>query len=883
MRSDDIRKTFIEFFKERDHTHVRSSPLIPKDDPTLLFTNAGMVQFKRVFLGEEKRPYSRAVTCQKCLRAGGKHSDLENVGKTARHHTFFEMLGNFSFGDYFKREAIRFAWELLTDVFGLDRDKLYVSVFRDDDDAYVIWRDEIGVPEERIVRFDEKDNFWSMGDTGPCGPCSEIIIDRGEEFKCSENCSIGCDCDRFLELWNLVFMEFNREKDGSLTPLPRPSIDTGMGLERIASVLQGVASNFETDLIRPIISFVEDISGEPYGNSRDVDVSMRVISDHARATAFLIADGVFPSNEGRGYVLRRIIRRAVRYGYAIGLQEPFLYKVCSAVGDVMGGAYPEILDEMRAIQEVTKREEEGFFKTLKRGLEYLDAAIKEFGGSGEIPGKVLFKLYDTYGFPVDIARDVAHERSLSLDLKGFEEEMEAQRKRARESRKDVSSGVEPEFAPLADKVGAVKFVGYETMESRGRVLAILRDGSPSEILSEGEEGYVVTDITPFYGESGGQVGDRGVMKSDGFEAEVVDTRKAAGGSIVVHRVKVLKGRIKLGDEAELLVDRERRLSTMRNHTATHLLHYALRELLGSHVRQAGSLVEPGRLRFDFTHYGSLTLEERREIEKLVNTKILENHRVYVGEMDLESALRSGVVALFEEKYGDTVRVVDIGGFSRELCGGTHVGRTGDIGCFKIVREESVASGVRRIEAVTGMEALKLIWSFEDRLAVISGELRCSPEELEKKVEDLVRREKELRKEIQRLKSKLVSGARDSLEDKVKLVDGVKVLVIRDDSLTPKEMRPLMDELKAKLKDSSVIVLGASRDGKATITVGVTKDITGKVSALDVARALAGEVGGGGGGRSDLAQAGGPKGERIDEALSKTYGVVEEVLKKGGSG
>ncbi len=879
MESRKIRETFINFFVERGHTHVRSSPLIPKDDPTLLFTNAGMVQFKRVFLGEEVRPYKRAVTCQKCIRAGGKHSDLENVGKTGRHHTFFEMLGNFSFGDYFKREAILFAWELITEVLKVDREKLYVSVYEKDEEAFNIWNKEVGIKEERIVRFGEKDNFWSMGDTGPCGPCSEIIVDRGEEFKCSEHCSIGCDCDRFLEIWNLVFMEFNREKDGSLKPLPKPSIDTGMGLERIASILQNVPSNFETDLIRPIISFVEEISGESYEKDENVKTSMRVIADHARASTFLIADGVFPSNEGRGYVLRRIIRRASRYGYTIGLQKPFLYRVCSIVGDIMGDTYPEVLEEMKTVQEVVKREEEGFLRTLKRGLEYLDATLMEFGRKGKIPGSVLFKLYDTYGFPIDIARDIADEKGLKLDTEGFEKEMEKQRKRARSRRKETVLVAQEGYKEVLKKIPAVKFVGYTTTESKGTVIAILKDGSIKDELKEGEKGEVVTDTTPFYGESGGQVGDRGTISSRNFEGTVEDTKKAAGGALIVHTVKAIKGNLKVGDEVKLKVDLSRRIPTMRNHTATHLLHYALRTLIGEHVRQAGSLVEPERLRFDFTHYSSLSREEIKEIEKLVNQKIMENHRVYTEEMDFEDAMKMGVVALFEEKYGDRVRVVDIGGFSKELCGGTHVSMTGEIGLFKILKEESVASGIRRIEAVTGMESLKYIWGLEERIIDISRALRCSEHEIVEKIEDLLDREKSLKREIQNLKTKLISGGgKEKLEDKVKEINGIRVLTIRDDSLSPKEMGAVLDNLKQKFGRRAVIAIGANREGKASMTVGVTKDIADKISALRLAKEASKIVGGGGGGRSDFAQAGGPLGNKVDEALGAIY---EEVKKLAG--
>ena len=874
MKGNEIRKAFIEFFVERGHTHVKSSPLIPKDDPTLLFTNAGMVQFKRVFLGQEKRPYKRAVSCQKCLRAGGKHNDLENVGKTARHHTFFEMLGNFSFGDYFKREAIGFAWELMTEHFKLPKEKLYVSVYEKDEEAYRIWRDEIGMPEERIVRMGEKDNFWSMGDTGPCGPCSEIIIDRGEKFKCSEDCRIGCECDRFLELWNLVFMEFNRDERGNLTPLPKPSIDTGMGLERIASVLQGVNSNYETDLIRPIISFIEELSNLSYGEDGRVDTAMRVIADHARASTFVIADGLFPSNEGRGYVLRRIIRRALRYGYTIGLDRPFLYKVCSVVVDVMRDAYPELVDEANVISQVVKREEETFQRTLKRGLEYLEKVLPR--DAKVIPGDILFKLYDTYGFPIDIASDIAYERGISLDLEGFQRRMEEQRRRAREGRKKVE--LEPKYSSILEKIDRVEFIGYENLKGVGRVVAILKEGEPTDELKEGEEGEVLFDRTPFYGESGGQVGDKGVIKGKDFEVEVRDTKKHGG--IIVHHVRVTKGVLKEGDQAELFVDEALRRATMRNHTATHLLHYALRKVLGEHVRQSGSLVEPRRLRFDFSHFGQVEEAELKEVERIVNEKIMEDHKVVVEEMSLEDALKRGVIALFEEKYEDWVRVVNIGDFSKELCGGTHVSRTGEIGSFRILREEGVASGIRRIEAITGEEVLRYMWSLESRLKSLARILKVSPEDLEGKLEEVVEEEKRLRKEVERLKKELALGRRESLEDRVKVISGIKVLCLRNDELSPKEMRPLVDELKGKLKDRAVILVGALRDGKASFVMGVTKDICDKLDAVKILNKVASIVGGKGGGRADFAQAGGPKGELIDKAMESLYRFVEECVQEG---
>ncbi|NJD55664.1 MAG: alanine--tRNA ligase, partial [Nitrospirae bacterium] len=718
MNSSDIRKAFLEYFRARGHEVVRSSSLIPGNDPTLLFTNAGMVQFKSVFLGEEKKPYHRAASSQKCMRAGGKHNDLENVGHTARHHTFFEMLGNFSFGDYFKKDAIIFAWELLTEYYKLPKDRLWATVYEDDDEAAKLWKELTGIPGNRIVRLGAKDNFWQMGDTGPCGPCSEILIDQGESVGCGKpDCAVGCDCDRFLEIWNLVFMQFDRTREGALTPLPKPSIDTGMGLERLSAVLQGKHNNFDTDLFTTIIASICGHSGKKYHADRLTDIAIRVIADHIRSITFLLSEGCVPSNEGRGYVLRRIIRRASRYAKSLDIGEPVLYKLCEAVAETMGDIYPELQEEKTRVQKMLQLEEERFMKTLEQGLVILTDVIAQTKKEGlnSIPGGELFRLYDTYGFPLDIARDVASEQNLSIDEPGFHREMEQQRTKARAAWVgEESSAASAVYKDLLQKHAATVFTGYESFESTARVLAVVWDGKVVDELASGSEGEVLLDRTPFYAESGGQVGDAGKLSADNLRAMVLDTRKPVEG-IFIHKVRVAQGALRAGSQVSASVDRERRLSTMRNHTATHLLHAALRNIVGEHVKQAGSYVSDERLRFDFTHFQSIDPRMILSVEDDVNDGILNNIPVETTVMETAKAIESGVTALFGEKYGDVVRVISVPGVSAELCGGTHAHATGDIGLFKIVSEGSVAAGIRRIEAVTGKAAIDFFRSEEAEL------------------------------------------------------------------------------------------------------------------------------------------------------------------------
>ncbi|MBT8356583.1 MAG: alanine--tRNA ligase, partial [Deltaproteobacteria bacterium] len=694
MTGSDIRRQFLDFFQKHHHRIVRSSSLVPQDDPTLLFINAGMVQFKRVFLGEDKREYVRATTSQKCVRAGGKHNDLENVGYTARHHTFFEMLGNFSFGDYFKEKALEYGWDLLINGYGLPEDKLWVSIYLDDDEANALWQKHIGVPEDRIVRFGEEDNFWSMGDTGPCGPCSEIHLDRGEAHGCGKpECKVGCDCDRFLEIWNLVFMQFNRDADGKMTPLPKPSIDTGLGLERMASIIQNVPTNYETDLIYPIMRKAQDLSAKKIGESKEADVAMKVIADHSRAAAFLIGDGVFPSNEGRGYVLRRIMRRAIRYGRNIGLTKPFLHETASVVFDIMKDAYPELNEASAFITNVIKNEEVRFSETLDNGLKLLNDTLSEIKqkGENEVPGNIIFKLYDTYGFPVDIVRDVVRDEEMTLDMKGFDKAMDGQRLRSRSVA--TFSGIGDAYKELSAQGVKIEFAGYDKKTCDSKVLLIVENGKEVNQASTGSDIEIVTEVTPFYGEAGGQAGDTGVITGKDLEIKISNTIKDPTG-LVIHQGKIISGSIKKGKTVTLNVDSEKRRSTECSHTATHILHAVLRKVLGDHVKQAGSLVAPGRLRFDFSHFSPIDTQTLDKIESLVNDRVRENTPVHTEEMDAEEAFKSGAMALFEEKYGDRVRVVSLSDFSKELCGGTHTERSGNIGLFKILGESSIASGVR---------------------------------------------------------------------------------------------------------------------------------------------------------------------------------------------
>ncbi|MEW6739926.1 MAG: alanine--tRNA ligase [Nitrospirota bacterium] len=883
MKSAEIRDLFLEFFRSKGHEIVKSSSLIPRHDPTLLFTNAGMVQFKSVFLGEEKRPYTRAVSCQKCMRAGGKHSDLENVGHTARHHTFFEMLGNFSFGDYFKKDAILFAWELLTEWYKLPKDKLWVSVYEDDDEAEKLWMEITDIPSDRIVRLGAKDNFWQMGDTGPCGPCSEIIIDQGEDVGCGRpDCKVGCDCDRYLELWNLVFMQFNRDESGNLTPLPKPSIDTGMGLERIAAVLQGKRNNFDTDLFAPIISAVESISGLSYGKNKEIDTSMRVIADHMRAMAFLLSDGLIPSNEGRGYVLRRIIRRASRHAKLLGLEGSVLYKLIDSVADAMGNVYSELIQEKDRSSKVLMIEEDRFTKTLEQGMRILDSVIDGLKKEGKntIPGDELFKLYDTYGFPLDLARDIAMDNHLLIDEDGFNRDMEIQKERARASWVGEEEAIASIYKELQSEIGETLFIGYDTLESESVIKAILKDGKVVTEASEGDEAELFLDKTPFYGESGGQVGDVGIIcKISNFkfqisnceaEAKVINTKKEVG--LHAHVIKIKGGTFKVWDKVKCLVDKDKRMSTARNHTATHLLHTALRSVLGEHVKQAGSLVSPERMRFDFTHFYGLDKREIENIEDIVNEKILENIKVETEISDIQDALKSGVIALFGEKYGEKVRVVRVPAFSAELCGGTHCRETGDIGLFVIVSEGSVASGIRRIEALTGRAAFDYLRQRNNELQRISEMLKTeSPYE---RVEKLLNELKDMDKEIESLKAKAAAQSSSSIIEKAKEIDGTKVLACRVDNLEQKDLRVLADNVRDRL-GSGIIVLASAKDGQASIVAMVTDDLVKKYNAGAILKKVADIAGGRGGGKADMAQGGTKEIEKLDKALEAVYDLIKK--------
>ncbi len=875
MTGSEIRKRFLEYFESKGHTAVRSSSLIPKNDPTLLFTNAGMVQFKDVFLGLERRDYKRAASSQKCVRAGGKHNDLENVGYTSRHHTFFEMLGNFSFGDYFKKEAIEFAWELITDVFELPKEKLWVTVYKEDDEAAELWRNVVGLPSDRIVRMGEKDNFWAMGDTGPCGPCSEIIIDQGEDFGCGKSdCALGCECDRFLELWNLVFMQYDRDKAGTLNPLPNPSIDTGMGLERITAVLQGVKSNYETDLLRGIISNVEEIAGRRYGDDAQSDVSMRVIADHARAVTFLISDGVFPSNEGRGYVLRRILRRAVRHAKMLGIEEPCLYKITGRVRDIMRGAYPELDERIGFVAEVVKNEEERFFETIDRGLDLLNAEIAKLEGGKVLSGDVAFKLYDTFGFPVDLTQDIARERGITLDNAGFEAEMEKQREKSRRAWKGSGEeGLEPLYREFVSGGLTVAFTGYGKTRDTGRITAIIKEGVLVDSANAGDKVDIITDRTPFYGESGGQVGDRGVMEGEGGTAEVSDTKKPLP-NIIVHHAVIKKGSLWVGDEVGLKVNEKLRHGAETHHSATHILHAVLREVLGKHVGQAGSLVAPGRLRFDFTHHSSVDEKELRKIEDIINERIRWDDRV-VTEPDVpyDEAIKRGAMAFFQEKYGDKVRVVAIGDYSRELCGGTHLESSGEAGMLKIVSETASAAGVRRIEALSGESAWNFMRGIEDRLLEASRILKVPETDIIPRIGRLVEENESMRKELEAVKSRMLSERTGDIMENVKKVNGLNVLAVEIPEADPDQLRKVWDDVKNKLH-SGIAVLGTRDDGKAYILVGVTSDLHKKYHSGNIVKELAPLIGGKGGGRPDMAQAGGNDPGRLHEALEKVFEIIK---------
>jgi alanyl-tRNA synthetase len=876
----ELRSRFLSFFEQRGHTVVSSSPLVPHNDPTLLFTNAGMNQFKDCFLGNEKREYVRAASSQKCVRAGGKHNDLENVGRTARHHTFFEMLGNFSFGDYFKKEAIAYAWEFLTVDLKLDKSRLYVTVFTDDDEAADLWHEQEGVPRERIYRFGEKDNFWSMGDTGPCGPCTEIFWDNGPTVGCGKpECAVGCDCDRYMEIWNNVFMQFNRSADGTLTPLPKPAVDTGMGLERISTVMQGVTSNYDTDLLRGIIAYVEELSGRRYGDNQEASVSMRVIADHSRATAFLIADGVLPSNEGRGYVLRRIMRRAMRHAKMLGFEDPVLFQTAAFVLDAMADAYPEEAKRRDFVARVVRNEEERFIQTLGNGLRILSEEIAKLKVEQQtvIPGEVVFRLYDTFGFPVDLTADIVEKDGYALDEAGFETCMAEQRKKARENWKGSGEeAVAAVYRKLLEEGRQCEFTGYQTTSGLGTVTAILKNGQVVEQASDGDEIEVVTSQTPFYGESGGQSGDRGRILAASAELEVVETRKPLP-ELPVHVVRVRKGVLRQGETVELLVDEAARRATALNHTATHILQSVLIEVLGDHVKQAGSLVGPERLRFDFTHFSAMTADELRRVEIEVNRRIRDNQAVDTCEMENEEALAAGATALFGEKYGDRVRVVRVGDFSMELCGGTHTRAAGDIGLFKIVQETGIAAGVRRLEAATGARALSLVQEEEQTMEQLAALLKSDRPLVQARLQKLLERQKDLEREVEMLQSRLNAGRAVELLDQIREIDGIKLLAVQIPGADAKGLRELADQLRDRL-GSGVVILGSPADGKANLLVAVTKDLTGRLHAGNLIRVLAEQVGGKGGGRPDLAQAGGNHPEQLAQALDGAGELIRTALK-----
>ncbi|MFC0709158.1 alanine--tRNA ligase [Azorhizophilus paspali] len=874
MKSAEIREAFLRFFEEKGHTRVASSSLIPANDPTLLFTNAGMNQFKDCFLGLEKRAYTRATTSQKCVRAGGKHNDLENVGYTARHHTFFEMLGNFSFGDYFKRDAITYAWEFLTSPkwLNLPAERLWVTVYASDDEAYDIWTRTVGVPAERMVRIGDNkgapyasDNFWAMGDTGPCGPCTEIFYDHGPEIWGGPPGSAEEDGDRYIEIWNNVFMQFNRTADGVLHPLPAPSVDTGMGLERISAVLQHVHSNYEIDLFQNLLA----ASAQAIGCADDGAPSLKVVADHIRSCSFLIADGVTPSNEGRGYVLRRIIRRACRHGNKLGARGTFFHKIVGALAAEMGDAYPELRQQRAQIERVLKNEEEQFAKTLEQGLKILEQDLAGLAAK-VIPGDVVFKLYDTYGFPADLTADIARERDLTIDEEGFEREMQAQRERARSA-----SAFGLDYNSLVKVDADTLFTGYEKTFDQGQVVALFKDGATVERLGEGEGGVVVLDRTPFYAESGGQVGDCGYLSdANGVRFDVRDTTKAGGAHL--HHGVVAKGGLHVGQALEAQVDGSVRGAIALNHSATHLLHAALRRVLGEHVQQKGSLVNSQRLRFDFSHFEALTTEQIKTLEALVNAEIRENTVVETEVTDIDSAKKKGAMALFGEKYGDNVRVLSMGDFSIELCGGIHARRTGDIGLFKIIGEGGVAAGVRRIEAVTGAGALDYLNGAEEQLKEAAGLLKGSRDNLLDKLAGLLERNRQLEKELEQLKAKAASAAGDDLAGSAIEVAGVKVLSARLDGLDGKALLALVDQLKNKL-GSAVILLGGEFDGKVVLVAGVTQDMIGKLKAGDLMKQAAAVVGGKGGGRPDMAQGGGSEAGKLDEALALVRPFVERAL------
>ena len=863
--SADLRQSFLDYFAQRQHAVVASSPLVPANDPTLLFTNAGMVQFKDVFLGREKRNYTRATSSQRCVRAGGKHNDLENVGYTARHHTFFEMLGNFSFGDYFKREAIEFAWEYLTEVLKLPKDKLWVTVYEEDDEAANIWLKDMGIDPKRFSRIGASDNFWAMGDTGPCGPCSEIFYDHGPEVAGGPPGTPEADGDRYIEIWNLVFMQYDRAADGTLNPLPKPSVDTGMGLERLAAVMQGVHSNYEIDLFQNLIKVAAELT-----HTKDLENrSLRVIADHIRSCAFLITDGVIPSNEGRGYVLRRIIRRAARHGYELGMREPFFYKMVDQLVRDMGTAFPELTEAKPQVARALQQEEERFAETLSQGMKILDEVIGNLSGK-VIPGDTVFKLYDTYGFPVDLTADYALKYQLAIDTAGYERAMEEQRSRARAAGQftmDMSQGLK-----LDD---SCEFTGYDKLLDTATVVKLIKDSQEVSQLAGGDSGMVILDKTPFYGESGGQAGDTGMLMNVDVEFEVMDAQKQ--GAAIIHLGKVRNGTLTIGKQLEARVDASRRQDTAYNHSATHLLHAALRQILGPHVQQKGSLVNADRLRFDFSHFEAVTPAQLTQIEKLVNHHIRANHPVQARVMALDAAKSLGAMALFGEKYGDEVRVLSMGEFSTELCGGTHVQRTGDIGLMKIISEQGTAAGVRRIEAITGQGALDWLGEANTDLQRIAGLLKGDRRNITGRVEQLLEQNKQLEKELERLKGKLASSQGSDLASQATVIGDHKVLAARLEGVDPKSLRDTMDQLKNKLGSAAIVLATVSGD-KVSLIAGVTQDLTARVKAGELVNVVAQKVGGKGGGRPDMAQAGGNDPAALNDALNQVVPWVEQQLK-----
>jgi len=873
--AQDIRQSFIRYFEQQGHQAVPSSPLIPQADPTLLFTNAGMNQFKRVFLGEETRAYKRAVSVQKCLRAGGKHNDLENVGYTRRHHTFFEMLGNFSFGDYFKQEAILFGWEFLTKTIGLDASRLWVTVFREDDEAERLWKN-IGVAPARIVRCGEKDNFWQMADTGPCGPCSEIHFDQGQAVPGDDR--PNGDGDRVIEIWNLVFMQFNRDAAGTLHALPKPSIDTGMGLERLSAVAQGVYSNYDSDLFTPLLSAIARRAGTEYGRKEDADRSMRVVADHLRAITFLMTDGILPSNEGRGYVLRRILRRAARHGRLLGVVEPFLHELTSTVIEQMGDAYSELRSAAGTVAEATRGEEERFIATLDQGLPILNDMIAKTRSAGRhvLPGPDVFKLYDTYGFPMDLIAEACREQGMTVDEQGFDAAIEEQRNRARKTGGFEQETTRPVVAELAGQFGATKFVGYDRLESDSVLQAILKGDRIVQEAVEGDEVEIALDVTPFYAEGGGQVGDQGLLVGQEGRVEVKETTRPVP-TLILHKGKVTKGRIRAGEQLHMTVNGSTRQDAARNHTATHLVHAALRDLLGPHVKQYGSLVGPKRLRFDFAHFRPLSSRDIDEIESMVNGEIRKNEKVHTEVMSIQDAVANGALAFFGDKYGEQVRVVTVESFSKELCGGTHCRHTGEIGLFRIVSETGVAAGVRRIEAQTGSGAIAVVKKLEAEVRELSDLLKAGPSELVTKTRKILTQLKDKERELEELKLKMASGS--AVASTAKTIAGVPVHVQRTDGLDMNGMRALADQLRDKLK-SGIVALGAvSEEGKVSLLVVVTKDLSAKVKAGDLIKVMAAEVGGTGGGRPEMAQAGGKDPSKLDASLEKVFGLVEAALQR----